>query len=90
MQNKVENFLPNPFLKKNWAGSIVWNFIQFVLIAFQVEGYRSIFKVSCRPIAFPSVKAFLKNKKRSGTTLPASFSAWLLRENISFVRYLTS
>ena len=28
-----------------------------------------------KPLAFASYKAFLKNKNRSGTSLPASFSA---------------
>ena len=51
----------------------------------QVEGYRNILKLSCRPLAFTSYKAFLKNKKRSGTSLPASFSAWFLMKNISLV-----
>ena len=40
-----------------------------------VEGYRYILNLSCRPLGFTSYKAFLKNKKRSGTNLPASFSA---------------
>ena len=31
-------------------------------------------KLSCRPLAFTSYKAFLTNKKRSRTSLPASFS----------------
>ena len=30
---------------------------------------------SCRPLAFTSYKAFLKINKRSGSSLPASFSA---------------
>ena len=36
-------------------------------------------------------KAFLKNKKRSGTSLPTSFSTWFLKKNISVVifSYLT-
>ena len=36
----------------------------------------NILKSSCRTIAFTLCKAFLRNKKRSGTSLPASFSAW--------------
>ena len=53
------------------SGSIVKCFIQFVLIVCQVEGYRNVLKLSCRPLAFTSHKPFLKNKKRSGTNLPA-------------------
>ena len=41
--------------------------------------------LSCRGFAFTSYKAFLKNKKRSGTSLPATLSAWLLKKYISLV-----
>ena len=34
--------------------------IQFVFIICQVEGYQNILKLSCRPLAFTSYKAFLK------------------------------
>ena len=44
-------------------------------IVCQVHGYQDILKLSCRPLAFTPYKAFLKNKKRSKTSLPASFSA---------------
>ena len=77
--------------------SKVW--LQFVFIVRQVKGYWNVLKLSCRPLAFTSYKAFLKNKKRSATNLPGSFSAWLLKKNIScylllpgclyFVRYWT-
>ena len=65
----VEKLFPNPFLKnQNWA--YFWvnslNFAQFIYIVSQVEGYRIILKLSFRPLAFTSYKAFLKNKKRSG------------------------
>ena len=65
--------------------SIAWCFMQLVFIACYCEDYRSILKLSCRPLAFTSYKAFLKNKKRSGTRLSASFSAWFLNKNISIV-----
>ena len=44
-----------------------------------------------RPFAFTSCKTFLKNKKRSGASFPASFSAWFLKKNFYFVffYYLT-
>ena len=44
-------------------------------------------KLSCCPLAFTLHKAFLKEKKRSGTSLPYSFSAWFLKENISLVMF---
>ena len=67
------------------SGSIVSNFIQFVLIVYQVEDYCNILKLSCRPLAFILYKTFVKNKKRSGTSFPASFSSWVLRKNVSLV-----
>ena len=63
-------------------GSMVYRFIQFVSIACQVEGYENILKLTYRPLAFTLCKAFLKNKKSSGTSFPASFSAWFLKKNI--------
>ena len=57
--------------------------IQFVFIVCQFEGYRYILKLSCRPLAFNSYKAFLRSKERSWTSLPASFSAGFLKNYIS-------
>ena len=54
-----------------------------------VEDCRKWLKLSCRSLVFTSNKhkAFLKNKKKFGTSLPASFSAWFLKKNISFVMF---
>ena len=41
----------------------------------QIEVYQNISKLSCKPHAFASYKAFSKNKKRSEASLPATFSA---------------
>ena len=57
--------------------------LQFVFTVCQVEVFWNTLKLSCRPLAFTSSKAFLKNKKRSGTSLPASFFAWFLKKNKS-------
>ena len=46
-------------------------------------------KLSCRPLIFISYKAFLKNKKRSGTSLLATFSAWFLSKDIGQYGYCT-
>ena len=69
--------IPRPFSEKskNTAGSIVKSIIQFIFIVCQAEGYRNILKPSCRPLVIMSYKAFLKKKKRSGTSIPASISA---------------
>ena len=85
-ENMVEKLFPDPFLKNlNWAisGSIAQSFMQFVFIVCQVERYRNILKLGCRPLARTSSKAFLKNKKKSGTSFPGSFFAWFLKENVS-------
>ena len=49
--------------------------IQFVSIVCQVGDYQNILKLSYRLLAFISYNIFYKSKKRSGTSLPASFSA---------------
>ena len=41
----------------------------------RVEGYQNVLKLSCTPFVFTSHKAFLENKKRSGTSIPALFFA---------------
>ena len=64
-------------------GSIVLKFIQFIFIPCQVEECQNILKLSGRPFAFTSYKAFLKNKKKSGTSLLALFSALILKKNAS-------
>ena len=64
------------------SGLIVQSFIQLAFIVYQVEGYSNILKLSCRPVAFASYRAFLKNKKRIGTSLLASFSTRVLKKNI--------
>ena len=43
--------IPRPFSKIS----------KFVLIVCQVEHYRKLLKLSCRPFAFTTYKAFLKN-----------------------------
>ena len=67
-----------PF-SKNQNRAYLWmnsfKFYAVFVIVCQVEVYLKISKLSCRPLAFTSSKAFLKNKKFSGTSLPASFSA---------------
>ena len=64
--------------------------LKFYTICFmvcQVEGYRNLLKLSCRPIAFTSLKASFFKKKRSGTSLPASFPVWFLKKNTSLAIY---
>ena len=49
--------------------------MQFVFVVCQVEGIERVLKLSSRPVTFILHKAFLEDKKRSGTSLPVSFSA---------------
>ena len=100
----IEYNVRNIFLEKSYikcgrekikieriSGSIFYSILYFVLIVCQVEDYRKWLKLSCRLFAFTSYKSFLKNKKRSGTSLPVSFSAWFYKKYISIVifYYLT-
>ena len=86
----IENLFLDPFVKaQNWAyhGSVVQSFMQFVFIICQIEGYLKILKQSCRPLASTKNKAFLKKKKKSGTSLSVSFLAWFLKKYLS--RYIS-
>ena len=86
LQNVLDNLFPDPFQKikiEHISRSVVNSFIQFVFIIWQVQGYRNIFKSSCRLVAFTSYKDFLKNKKRSETCLPATFLAWFMKKDSS-------
>ena len=81
--------IPWPFSKK-WKLSISLDqyskvFLYFVLVVCHVEDYWKWLKLSCISFAVTSYKAFLKNKKRSETSLPDLFSAWFLKKNISAV-----
>ena len=69
------------------SGLIVKSLIQFVFIVCKAEDYRDILKLSCKLLAFIAYKAFLKNKKRSGTSFTASFSAYFLKKNNSLVMF---
>ena len=78
--------IPRPFSKnRNWA--YLWiNCVTLYAVFFivcQVEGYKNILKLSSKQLAFTSYKDFLKNKRRSGTSFPASFPAWFLKKFIS-------
>ena len=93
-QSVVEKLFPDPFLKnQNWA--YLWiKILKFYIFFFvcQVEDYRKWLELSCWPLVVTSYnKGFLKNRKGSWTSLPALFSAWFSKENISVVifYYLT-
>ena len=89
IQNVVEKLFPGPFLKNQNYTYLRINSLKVLYILFllfvQVEDYRNWLKLSCRPLVFISNETFLKNKKKSGTSLPTSFSVWFLKKNISLV-----
>ena len=71
----VEKLSPDLFLKiklEHMSGSIVWSVVQSVFILCQTKGYLSVLKLSCRAFTFTSYKAFSKNKKKSGKSLPVN------------------
>ena len=49
------------FCKKSKSSNSL-SFMQFALIVSQFESYLKMLKLSCRPLAFASFKAFLKTK----------------------------
>ena len=84
----MKNNMKNIFLEKSYNGDMkIMNKTEkqviISLILCQIEVCRNILKLSCRPLASPSYK-FLKNKKKSGTSLPASFSALFFEEKYFF------
>ena len=62
----MEKLVPDPFFKnQNWA-FIRINSQQFYTVCFYYIVYwQNILKLRCKPLAFTSYKAVLKNKKRS-------------------------
>ena len=84
----VNKLFLDPFLKnQNWT--YLWvnsqSKVLYSLFSLQNDGYRNILKVNCKTLAFTSCKAFLTNKERFETRLPASFSAWFLKKNTFLV-----
>ena len=53
--------------------STVCIFIRFILLHLQVNEYQNILKLRCWSLTFTHYKSFLKNKKRSGTSLRLNF-----------------
>ena len=72
-----EKLLPDSFLKIQYWAYLWINSLKLYTVIFQsgwgllklsieTEGYRNVLKLSCRPLAFNSYKAFYNNKMRSG------------------------
>ena len=88
----------NKMWRRNWSQTLFKNSILSISLYHQcelykncfycmpqVEDYQNILKLRCWPLAFSSYKAFLKHEKKFGTSFSASFSAWILRKDISHI-----
>ena len=84
----AQKLFSNPFIKhEDWAigiNSLI--FIHFVLLYVQVEGYQNILKLRCRPLAFTSYKAFLKTKRKFGTTQSKNITLLNTRKYASVIQ----
>ena len=93
----VEKLFPNHFLKnQNWAYFLI-NGLKFHLVCFHCVAKVKVTKHIETKVVTTGlylIRDFLRNKKRSGTSLLASFSVWLLQKIISinwpnFIVWLT-
>ena len=81
-KNVVEKLFTDPFLKNfNWAYSWI-NSLKFYTVFFYCMTSWGLSKFV--QLAFTFCKSFLKNKNSSRTSLPSSFSAWLLKTLLIF------
>ena len=66
--------IPRPFSKKSKLSISLNQQSEFLfsLLYLQINEHQNILKLRCRPLVFTFYKGFLKNRKRSGTSLPVS------------------
>ena len=88
VQNMVEKLIPDTFLEMQnwvylWISCVKFNTAYFYCMS--SWGLSKLLKLSCRSLASTSKKVFLKNKKKSVTSLPALFSARFIAKSISLV-----
>ena len=57
--------------------------MQFELIYVELKTFEIYLNWAADPLLLLHIKVFLKNKKTSGTSLSALFSAWFLQKNTS-------
>ena len=81
LKNPGRETSPRPFFWKNqiWAisGSTVWTYMQFVFIVFPSRRLTKYIETKVLTTRFYSIWSFFKNKKRSRSSLLASFSIFL-------------
>ena len=71
--------IPRPFSKKEKLSTSLGHILKYYnlfLFYAQIEVHQNILKLRCFTLSFILYKVFSKNKKRSGASLPTSFSAW--------------
>ena len=90
-QNVVDKLFPDPFSKNSKSSISLDQYFKVILFLFFAKLRTIESDWNCGPLAFTSFEAFLKNKKRTGTSLPGSFSRWFSKKNVSLVifYYLT-
>ena len=74
----VEKLFSDLFLKKRNRSYLWSKSLKFSMVCLYCMPSSGLWKCI-------ETKAFLKKKKRSGTSFPVSFSAWFLKKNISFI-----
>ena len=88
VENVVEELFPDSLLEnQNWA--YLWIIcLKFYTVCFYCVpswGLAKYFKTKLQTTYLTSFEAFFFKKKRFVTSLPTSFSAWILKKNISLV-----
>ena len=84
----VEKLFPDPFLKTQNQVYLWVNNLKFYTVCFYCmlgSGLSKYIETKLQTTCFYLIRSFFKNKKRSGTSFPVSFSAWFLKKNISFI-----
>ena len=90
LEKSYTKLFPDPFLKnQNWA--YLWissvNFYTACFYWLPCWELSTYIETKLQTTYFSFLSSFFKNKKRSGTSLPASFSAWFLTKNIFLVMF---
>ena len=84
-QDRVEKLAPDLFRKSQYWAYLWTHTLKFHAVCFIVCPNRWLAKiVETKMLTSFFYKGFLKNKKRSGTSLPDLFSAWFLKNLAKF------
>ena len=87
--------IPRPFFKKSKLSISLDQYSRGLHILLKLLAKLRTVKIywnyAAEHLHLPQIKLFFFKKKRSGTSLPTSFSTWFLKKNISLVAvfYLT-